>query len=220
MRDAHLLLFSLEAKGETAMTYGYIRVSSADQNEARQIDALRQTGVIFEKIYSDKQSGKDFDRPGWKRLRRTIRHGDLLIVQSIDRLGRNYSEILDEWRLIVKVKGADVRVLDMPLLDTSNNTNGLIGRFVTDIVLQILSFVAENERKAIRERQRQGIVAAKSRGVTFGRPRMSLPSAFAECAEKVKRRQLSIRTAAASCGMTRTTFWRALKSTQTPAVMV
>ena len=194
------------------MTYGYIRVSSADQNEARQIDALQQVGIMNGEIFSDKQSGKDFNRPGWKQLKEKIRHGDLLIVQSLDRLGRNYTEILDEWREIVKTKGADIRVLDMPILDTTNTTNGLIGRFVVDIVLQILSFVAENERKNIRERQRQGIDAAKHRGVIFGRPRKPLPNSFSECAKKVLLKQMSVRAAATLCGLSRATFWRALKS--------
>ena len=202
------------------MTYGYIRVSSADQNEARQQDAIRQTGIVVEQIYSDKQSGKDFNRPGWKRLKRKIKRGDLLIVQSIDRLGRNYAEILDEWREIVKTKGADIRVLDMPILDTTNNTNGLLGRFVTDIVLQILSFVAENERKNIRERQRQGITAAKARGVVFGRPHATLPNNFVECAEKAQRKQLSVRAAAKLCGLSRATFWRAMKSAQNHVVLI
>ena len=194
------------------MTYGYIRVSSADQNEARQVDALLEAGIMNENIFFDKQSGKDFNRPGWRRLKRKIKRGDLLIVQSLDRLGRNYTEITEEWREIVKIKGADIRILNMPVLDTTNNNNGLIGRFVVDIVLQILSFVAENERKNILERQRQGINAAKLRGVVFGRPRKPLPSSFSDYAKKALLGQMSIRAAATMCDLSRVTFWRALKS--------
>ena len=130
-----------------AITYGYVRVSAADQNEARQIDAMAHAGVERTNVVIEKQSGKDFNRPGWRRLRRIIKNGDLLVVQSIDRLGRNYAEILDEWRHIVKGKGADIRVLDTPLLDTTKQANGLVGRFVADIVLQILSFVADRKQK-------------------------------------------------------------------------
>ena len=146
-----------------AITYGYVRVSTADQNEARQIDAMKLVGVCPENLVIDKQSGKDINRPGWKRLKRKIRGGDLLVVQSVDRMGRNYAEIIEEWRSIVSGKGADIRVLDMPLLDTTNNIDGLIGRFVADIVLQTMSFIAETERKNIRERQQQGIAAARLR---------------------------------------------------------
>lgn len=202
------------------MTYGYIRVSSADQNEARQIDAMKQVGVAPERVFLDKQSGKDFERPGWLQLKKTIKKGDLLVVQSIARLGRNYAEILDEWRDIVKVLDADIRVLDMPLLDTTNNSNGLIGRFVSDLVLQILSFVAENERRNIRERQRQGIAAAKARGVRFGRPRIDLPTNFSELVGKVRAKKLSIRIAASACGLSRATFWRAMNIAQDAALMV
>ena len=195
-----------------ANVYGYIRVSAADQNEARQVDAMVLAGIERDHLVIDKQSGKDFRRPGWRRLRRKLKGGDLVVVQSIDRLGRNYTEILEEWRGIVKGKGANIRVLDMPLLDTTNNTHGLIGQFVADIVLQILSFVAESERKSIRDRQRQGIASAKMRGVKFGRPRSPLPECFNDCADQVAARKLSSRTAAAFCGMSRTTFWRAMKS--------
>ena len=195
-----------------ANVYGYIRVSAADQNEARQVDAMVLAGIERDHLVIDKQSGKDFLRPGWRRLRRKLKGGDLVVVQSIDRLGRNYTEILEEWRGIVKGKGANIRVLDMPLLDTTNNTHGLIGQFVADIVLQILSFVAESERKSIRDRQRQGIASAKMRGVKFGRPRSPLPECFSDCADQVAARKLSSRTAAAFCGMSRTTFWRAKDS--------
>ena len=195
-----------------ANVYGYIRVSAADQNEARQVDAMVLAGIERDHLVIDKQSGKDFRRPGWRRLRRKLKGGDLVVVQSIDRLGRNYTEILEEWRGIVKGKGANIRVLDMPLLDTTHNTHGLIGQFVADIVLQILSFVAESERKSIRDRQRQGISSAKMRGVKFGRPRSPLPECFSDFADQVAERKLSSRTAASFCGMSRTTFWRAMKS--------
>ena len=195
-----------------AITYGYVRVSAADQNEARQIDAMAHAGVERTNVVIEKQSGKDFNRPGWRRLRRIIKNGDLLIVQSIDRLGRNYAEILDEWRHIVKGKGADIRVLDTPLLDTTKQANGLVGRFVADIVLQILSFVAETERKNIRERQRQGIVSAKLRGVRFGRPRHQLPENFSSCADLVRSQKISIGQGAILCGMKKTSFWRAIIS--------
>ena len=197
-----------------AITYGYVRVSTADQNEARQIDAMKLVGICPENLVIDKQSGKDFNRPGWKQLKRKIRGGDLLVVQSVDRLGRNYTEIIEEWRSIVTGKGADIRVLDMPLLDTTNNIDGLIGRFVADIVLQSMSFIAETEHKNIRERQRQGIASAKLRGVRFGRPRHQLPDNFTACADMVRAQKISIGKGAALCGMKKTSFWRAIISAQ------
>ena len=197
-----------------AITYGYVRVSTADQNEARQIDAMKLVGICPENLVIDKQSGKDFNRPGWKQLKRKIRGGDLLVVQSVDRLGRNYTEIIEEWRSIVTGKGADIRVLDMPLLDTTNNIDGLIGRFVADIVLQSMSFIAETEHKNIRERQRQGIASAKLRGVRFGRPRHQLPDNFTACADMVRAQKISIGKGAILCGMKKTSFWRAIISAQ------
>ena len=197
-----------------AITYGYVRVSTADQNEARQIDAMKLAGICPENLVIDKQSGKDFNRPGWKHLKRKIRGGDLLVVQSVDRLGRNYTEIIEEWRSIVTGKGADIRVLDMPLLDTTNNIDGLIGRFLADIVLQSMSFIAETERKNIRERQRQGIASAKLRGVRFGRPRHQLPDNFTACADMVRAQKISIGKGAILCGMKKTSFWRAIISAQ------
>ena len=197
-----------------AITYGYVRVSTAEQNEARQIDAMKLVGICPENLVIDKQSGKDFNRPGWKQLKRKIRGGDLLVVQSVDRLGRNYTEIIEEWRSIVTGKGADIRVLDMPLLDTTNNIDGLIGRFVADIVLQSMSFIAETEHKNIRDRQRQGIASAKLRGVRFGRPRHQLPVNFKTCADMVRSQKISIGKGAALCGMKKTSFWRAIISAQ------
>ncbi len=187
------------------MIYGYARVSSTDQNEARQVVALEAAGV--KKILVDKASGKDFDRPQYQRLRRTLRKGDLLVVQSLDRFGRSYDDILDEWRYLVKRVGVDVKVLDMPLLDTQQG-EGLVGRFVADIVLQILSFVAETERTKIKARQAQGIACAMQRGVKFGRPRMQMPAGFQEAVNRWISGEMSVRTAAASIGMTRSTFHR------------
>lgn len=148
-------------------TYGYMRVSSKDQNEDRQLIALTELGIPPNRIFMDKQSGKDFDRPAYQRLIRRLRHGDQLYVKSIDRLGRNYKDIMEQWRIITKEIGADITILDMPLLDTTNSKD-LLGTFISDIVLQLLSFVAENERDNIRRRQAEGIAAAKARGVRFG----------------------------------------------------
>lgn len=190
------------------MIYGYARVSSVEQNLARQFDALAAAGVERGCIFADKKSGQDFNRPAWKRLKRKLRQGDLLVVQSIDRLGRNYAEILDEWRYIVRTKKSDIRVIDMPLLDTANNAQGLIGKFVSDVVLQLLSFVAETERKNIHERQRQGIASAKARGVKFGRPRIEETGDMASCIEAVRNGSLSLRAAAERCGLSVATIRR------------
>ena len=157
--------------------YGYARVSSRDQNEKRQMIALREIGVSDRNIYLDKQSGKNFDRPEYKKLLRRLKRDDLLCVKSIDRLGRNYEEILHQWRSLTKQRGIDILVIDMPLLDTRRGKD-LMGAFLSDIVLQVLSFVAENERSDIRQRQAEGIAAAKARGVRFGRPPQPLPPNF------------------------------------------
>lgn len=159
--------------------YGYIRVSSADQNEDRQLVALRSCKVPECNLFVDKQSGKDFERPEYRRMLRRLKRDDLLYVKSIDRLGRNYGEILEQWRLLTKEKGVDIVVLDMPLLDTRSGKD-LMGTFIADLVLQILSFVAQNERENIRQRQAEGIAAAKARGVPFGRPALPLPENFEE----------------------------------------
>lgn len=193
-------------------TYGYARVSSSDQNEARQLIALQNAGVPGKNIFVDRKSGKDFNRPAWRRMKRRLHEGDVLVIPSLDRLGRNYMEMLDEWRMIVRQKKADIRVLDMPLLDTTDKTRGLIGDFIAEIVLQILSFVAENERRAIRERQRQGIAAAKARGVRFGRPKRIRPENFAACAEAARSGKMSNRQAARLCGLPETTFRRMCSS--------
>ena len=190
--------------------YGYIRVSSRDQNEDRQRIALREAGVAEENTYLDKHSGKDLHRPQYKRLLRRLRKDDLLCIKSIDRLGRNYREILEQWRIITKEKGADIVVLDMPLLDTRRGKD-LMGTFLADIVLQVLSFVAENERSNFRQRQAEGIAAAKARGVRFGRPEKAPPEHFAATVRDWKAGRLTASQAAARCGMSESTFYRRLR---------
>ena len=180
--------------------YGYIRVSTREQNEDRQRLALAALPVPEENIYMDKQSGKDFERPQYRRLVRRLRRDDLLYVKSIDRLGRNYSEILEQWRMLTKEKGVDIAVLDMPLLDTRRGKD-LMGTFLSDIVLQVLSFVAENERDNIRQRQAEGIAAAKARGVRFGRPPLPLPDNFHMLHQAWRGQKITLRQAARACGM-------------------
>ena len=183
--------------------YGYVRVSSADQNEDRQTIALRERGV--EQIYLDKQSGKDFDRPQYRALLERLRPGDVLYVMSIDRLGRDYEEIQTQWRILTREIGADICVLDMPLLDTRRNKD-LLGTFISDIVLALLSYVAENERTNIRQRQAEGIAAAKRRGIRFGRPPKPLPDNFEAVCQAWKSGQVQAGEAAEMCGMPRSTF--------------
>ena len=185
--------------------YGYIRVSSRDQNEDRQMIALKEVGVPDKNIYLDKQSGKDFNRPQYKKLLRKMKKDDLLYIKSIDRLGRNYEEILQQWRILTKEKGIDIVVLDMPLLDTRRGKD-LMGTFLSDIVLQVLSFVAENERANIRQRQAEGIAAAKEKGVRFGRPPKPLPDNFYGCYLRWKRGEITGTAAAKECGMPLATF--------------
>ena len=186
-------------------TYGYIRVSTKEQNEDRQLIALKEIGVLDRNIFLDKQSGKDFNRDSYQRLVRKLKKDDLLYIKSIDRLGRNYEEILEQWRILTKEKGIDIVVLDMPLLDTRRGKD-LMGTFLSDIVLQVLSFVAENERTTIRQRQAEGIAAAKARGVRFGRPPMPLPENFHEYYQKWKNNEITGTEAAKSCGMALSTF--------------
>lgn len=185
--------------------FGYIRVSSADQNEDRQRRALEEAGVGAPGIYMDKLSGKDFNRPQYRRMIRRLRKGDLLVVLSIDRLGRNYEDIQEQWRIITKEIGADICVLDMPLLDTRSGKD-LMGTFIADLVLQILSFVAQSERENIKSRQAQGIAAAKARGVRFGRPRKPLPQGFEEAKARWRRGEISLTGAAKACGVAASTF--------------
>lgn len=187
-------------------TYGYVRVSSTDQNEDRQLLALQAAQVPTANIFVDKLSGKDFNRPQYKRLLRKLRPGDLLCILSIDRLGRNYEEIQNQWRLMTKEIGIDICVLDMPLLDTRNGKD-LMGTFIADLVLQILSFVAQSERETIRKRQREGILAAHARGVRFGRPPREVPENFHEVYELWKGKKISLREAAEECKMPIGTFY-------------
>lgn len=189
------------------MNYGYARVSSKDQNERRQLDALLDFGVQREKIYVDKQSGKDFNREKYKRLMRKMQKGDTLIIKSIDRLGRNYDEILEQWRILTKEKQIAIVVLDMPLLDTGQ-AKDLTGTLIADIVLQLLSYVAQTERELIRQRQAEGIAAAKARGVKFGRKAMAVPTAFEDCKNRWLQGQITSRQAAKMLQVSQSTFIR------------
>lgn len=185
--------------------YGYIRVSSKDQNEERQIIALHSFGVADQNIFIDKKSGKDFDRPEYLHMINQLEKNDLLVIKSIDRLGRNYNEILKQWRILTKEKEIDIVVLDMPLLDTRSNCD-LIGTLISDIVLQLLSYVAESERESIKQRQAEGIAAAKARGVHFGRLPTVRPTNYANCVNEWKRGELSARKAGKLLGVAHTTF--------------
>lgn len=187
------------------MEYGYARVSTKEQNEERQLIALTAFGVAADAIFVDKQSGKDFERMQYRKLIRKLKDGDTLVVKSIDRLGRNYDEILEQWRVITKEKRAAIVVLDMPLLDTRRGKD-LMGTFLSDIVLQVLSFVAENERTNIRQRQAEGIAAAKSKGVRFGRPPSPLPENFYSVYQKWRSGKMTGTEAAQQCGMPLSTF--------------
>lgn len=186
-------------------TYGYIRVSTREQNEDRQIIALREADVPARNTYIDKQSGKDFNRPQYRRLLRRLKRNDLLYIKSIDRLGRNYEEILQQWRLLTKEKGVDIVVLDMPLLDTRRGKD-LMGTFLSDIVLQVLSFVAENERTTIRQRQAEGIAAARAKGVRLGRPLRPLPEGYHRAYQRWRSGKITETQAAKECGMPLSTF--------------
>ena len=187
--------------------YGYVRVSTKEQNEDRQLLALHEVAVPEKNIYLDKQSGKDFDRPRYRRLLQKLKPADMLYVKSIDRLGRNYEEILEQWRILTREKSVDIVVLDMPLLDTRRGRD-LMGTFLSDIVLQVLSFVAENERKNIRQRQREGIEAARLRGVRFGRPAKPLPENFDQAYEMWRMKKISGEEAAQLCEITVSMFYR------------
>lgn len=187
-------------------TYGYARVSTKEQNEARQMIAMKEFGVEERHIFLDKQSGKDFNRPQYKRMMRRMKKNDLLYIKSIDRLGRNYEEILRQWRILTKEKGIDIVVLDMPLLDTRRGKD-LMGTFLSDIVLQVLSFVAENERTNIRQRQAEGIAAAKAKGIKFGRPPMPLPNNFDEIHKIWRNKEITLKEAAVACNMAVGTFY-------------
>ncbi len=192
------------------MKYGYVRVSTAQQHIDRQIDALLELGLDKSCIYIDYESGKDFNRRNYKKLIRKLNKDDLVIIKSIDRLGRDYNMIIDEWRLITKEKEADIMVIDMPLLDTRIEGKNLVGKFISDIVLQVLSFVAQNERETMRVRQAEGIKTAKARGVKFGRPRITLPNNFETVARQYLNKEITNKKACELLGMTRGSFFRYL----------
>ena len=186
--------------------YGYARVSTKDQNEDRQIVAMMAAGISRKDIYVDKVSGKNFDRPMYKKLMGRLREGDVLYIKSLDRLGRNYEELQQQWREITKVKKADIVVIDMPILDTTQK-DGLLGMLISDLVLTLLSFVSENERTEIRQRQAEGIAAAKSRGVKFGRPPIPLPDNFEEMMKRWRKGELPMCEAAEDCNLNPKTFY-------------
>lgn len=186
--------------------YGYMRVSSKEQNEDRQKIALTEMGVPENNIYMDKQSGKDFERTQYKRLLRKLNENSVLYIKSIDRLGRNYGELNEQWRIITKEKKADIVVIDMPLLDTRREKN-LLGTFISDVVLALLSYVAENERTNIKQRQAEGIAAAKARGVTFGRPPLPIPENFYQMHKDWRAGKITIEEAAKACNMCPKTFY-------------
>ena len=190
--------------------YGYVRVSSTDQNERRQMDALTSKDVNIKNIYTDKQSGKDFHRPQYNKMIEKLKEGDLLYILSIDRLGRNYEEIQNQWRILTKEIGIDICVIDMPLLDTRNGKD-LMGTFIADLVLQILSFVAQSERENIRKRQAQGIAAAKARGVKFGRKEKKVPENFNQLVRKWEKKEILLDEILKICDMSEATFYRRLR---------
>lgn len=195
---------------EEKRIYEYARCSSTDQNEDRQMIALREVSVPEKNIFMDKQSGKDFDRPNYKKLVQKLKAGDILYILSIDRLGRNYEEIQNQWRILTKEIGIDICVLDMPLLDTRNGKD-LMGTFIADLVLQILSFVAQSERENIKKRQAEGIAAAKARGVKFGRPEKETPDDFGRIVRAWEQKKLSFSDVLEKCNMSEATFYRRLR---------
>lgn len=187
--------------------YGYARVSSKNQFEDRQLLAMKEYAIVPRNLYVDHQSGKDFERPAYQKLLRKLKQGDLLVVKSIDRLGRNYQEIIEQWRTITKARGIDIVVIDMPLLDTRRNKD-LLGTLISDLVLQILSFVAENERDLIRQRQEEGILAAKKRGVKFGRPRKTIQEEEGGIFERWRSQEISAKEASDTLGVSIRTLYR------------
>jgi DNA invertase Pin-like site-specific DNA recombinase len=190
--------------------YFYVRVSTVEQNENRQLDAIAKLNISQEKIFIDKQSGKDFNRPAYQELVRKLEQGDLLYIKSIDRLGRNYAEIQTEWRILTKERGVDICVLDMPLLDTRKGRD-LMGTFIADVVLQLLAFCSENDRRNIRERQAEGIKAARARGVHLGRPIINAPDNFNEAVKLWEREKISFTEVLARTGLKRATFYNRLR---------
>lgn len=195
---------------ETGRIFGYIRVSSKDQHLDRQLIAMKEEGILPKYLYTDKQSGKDFKRPAYCRLVKRLRPGDLLVVKSIDRLGRNYDEIIEQWRILTKERGVDIRVLDMPLLDTTH-AKDLLGTFIADLTLQVLSYCAHAERDNTRQRQKEGIASAKARGIQFGRPKKELPENINELYVAWRRGELTGEELAAQCGMALGVLYRKLK---------
>ena len=195
--------------------YGYVRVSSTDQNEDMQMAAMQKKAVPPQNVFVDKLSGKDFKRPEYRRLVQKLKEGDLLYILSIDRLGRNYEEIQEQWRVLTKEKGIDVSVIDMPLLDTRQGKD-LMGTFIADLVLQILSFVAQTECENIKKRQAEGIAAAREKGVKFGRPEIAVPADFGQIVGKWEKRQLSFQEVLKRCGMSEATFYRRLREYRRP----
>ena len=197
--------------------FGYIRVSTKEQNETRQITALQEQGIEQKNTFVDWQSGKDFERPAYKKMIRKLKEGDLLVVKSIDRLGRNYEEIIAQWKFLTKEKKVDVRVLDMPLLDTSKSKD-LLGTLISDLVLQLLSFVAENERENIHKRQAEGIAAGEAKGMKFGRARKKMPKTCEEFVQRWERKEISACEASTEFGISTSTFYRKVKEMQKPTV--
>ncbi len=192
------------------MKYGYVRVSTKEQNIDRQLVEMYTQGLNDKTIFIDKQSGKDFERNEYQKLKKILKSGDLLIIKSIDRLGRNYDMIIDEWRTLVNDMNVDIQVLDMPLLDTRTEGKNLVGKFISDIVLQILSFVAENERENIKKRQAEGIRIAKEKGKHLGRPKLKLPKNFTIIANQYKKKEITLAEALSSLKMNRSTFYKNL----------
>lgn len=191
------------------MNYGYIRVSTKEQNEDRQLIALKQCDIAIDKIYMDKQSGMDFNRTEYRLLIKELKKGDVLVIKSIDRLGRNYNEILEQWRKITKIKNADIVVLDMPILDTTQHKD-LLGTLISDLVLQLLSYVAESERVNIRQRQAEGIAAAKAKGIRFGRPKKFIADEYTDVFIQYRQREISREQAIKTIGCGKNTFYRLL----------
>ena len=191
--------------------YGYIRVSTKEQNPERQIYAMEAENIKKQNIYIDKITGKGFDRPQYCRMLKRLKAGDIVVIKSIDRLGRNYNEILEQWRIIIKEKCADIQVIDMPLLNTNQRSDNLTGVFISDLVLQILAYVAETERTFIRQRQAEGIAVAKRKGKKFGRNKNVLPENFLEYYQKCKNKEITIRQAAEALNMNYSTFYRRCK---------
>ena len=192
------------------MKYGYVRVSTKEQNIDRQLVEMYAQGLNDKTIFIDKQSGKDFERDEYQKLKKKLKSGDLLIIKSINRLGRNYDMIIDEWRTLVNDMNVDIQVLDMPLLDTRTEGKNLVGKFISDIVLQILSFVAENERENIKKRQAEGIRIAKEKGKHLGRPKLKLPKNFKTIANEYKKKEITLAEALSSLKMNRSSFYKKL----------